>query len=148
MTNTSMTTQELHALTSGRSRIRRARGYAVLAATGAGLLGWAVAGPAAGVHLTVRLGSAAADQHIGPAAVVIACLLAGLAGWALLALLERRTPKAAAIWTAVAVAVLAVSVLAGPLGGVTTAAKLALAGLHLLVGAMLIVGLRRTARHS
>jgi hypothetical protein len=146
MTNTSITTQDLHAPSAGRSRTRRARGYAVLAATGAGLLGWAVAVPVAGVHLTVRLGSAATSQHIGTTAVVIACLLAGLAGWALLALLERQTPKAAAIWTAVAVAVLAVSLLAGPLGGVTTAAKIALACLHLVFAAVLIVGLRRTAR--
>jgi hypothetical protein len=146
MTNTSITTRELHASTPSRSRTRRARGYTVLAATGAGLLGWAVAVPAAGVHLTVRLGSAAAGQHIGPAAVVVACVLAGLAGWALLALMERHTPKARAIWTIVAVAVLAASVLAGPLGGVTTAAKVALASLHLVFGAVLIIGLRRTAR--
>jgi hypothetical protein len=146
MTNTSITTHDLHAPTTGRSRTRRARGSAVLAATGAGLLGWAVAVPVAGVHLTVRLGSAATSQHIGPAAVVIACLLAGLAGWALLALLERQTPRAAVIWTAVAVVVLVVSLLAGPLGGVTTAAKIALACLHLLFAAVLIVGLRRTAR--
>jgi hypothetical protein len=146
MTNTSITTRELHVPSPRRSRTRRARGYVVLAATGAGLLGWAVAGPAAGVHLTVRIGSAAADQHVGPAAVVVASVLAGLAGWALLALLERHAPKARTIWTGIAVAVLAASVLAGPLGGVTTSAKVALAGLHLLVGAVLIVGLRRTAR--
>jgi Family of unknown function (DUF6069) len=146
MTNTSTTAHDLHPPARQRSRTRRARGYAVLAAAGAGLLGWAVAGPAAGVHLTVRTGAATAAQHIGPAAVTTASLLAGLAGWALLAFLERHTPKARTIWTVIALVVLAGS-LTGPIGGVTAAAKIALVCLHLLVAAVLIIGLRRPARY-
>lgn len=125
-----------------RSRTRRARALVVLAATGAGLLGWAVAGPIAGIHLAVRLGPTAPVQHIGPGAVVIAALLTGLASWALVAVLERFTAKARTIWTTGALITLVLS-LTGPLAGLTTAATIALIGLHLLVATVLIAGLRR-----
>ena len=71
-------------------------------------------------------------------------LRGGLAGWALLATLERVRRRAAASWTVGAVVAFVVS-LAGPLAGVTTAARVALACLHLLVVAVLVIGLRRSA---
>ena len=115
---------------------RRRRALAVLGAAAATLTVWAVAGPLAGVDLGVHVGSG--TQHIGPATVVAVSILAGLAGWALLAVLEHFTPRARAIWTTAAVTVLALS-LAGPLsGGATTAAKVALTGMHLAAAGVLI----------
>lgn len=119
----------------------------MLAATAAALLGWAVLAPLGGLDLTVRLGSANSVQQVGPAAVASASLLAGLAGWVLLAVLERLTPRARTTWTIAALAALTLS-LAGPLAGVTPASVIALAFLHLLVAAVLITGLRRSASRS
>ncbi|MFG1716780.1 DUF6069 family protein [Micromonospora sp. NPDC049203] len=127
---------------AARPNRRRDRLLTVLAATAAALLGWVVAVPVAGVELIARSGST--DQRVTPVAVVVSTLLAGLAGWALLAVLERLTGRARSAWTVVAVLVLLVSLL-GPLGGgVGGAAKLTLVALHLVVGAVLITGLRRT----
>lgn len=66
----------------------------------------------------------------------------GLAGWGFLAVLEKSTARAGRIWTIIAVAVLAFSLL-GPLVAVTTAATLVLLGMHVLVGGVLIAGLVR-----
>ena len=128
-----------------RSAIGRRRLLTVLAATGTGLLGWLVVGPLAGVDLVVQPGQPDATQRVGPCAVATAGRIAGLAGWAVLAGLDRLTARARAVWTAVAAAALVVSLL-GPLAAVTASAQAALAGLHLLVGSVLIIGLRRTAR--
>ena len=118
---------------------RRRRALAVLATAAATLTVWAVAGPVAGVDLRVHAGSG--TQQVGAATVAAVSILTGLAGWALLAALEHFTPRARAVWAATALAVLALS-LAGPLGsGVTTAAKVALAGMHLAAAAVLIPAL-------
>lgn len=122
---------------------RRARLLTVLAATVATLLGWVVAVPLAGVELTARTGSDV--QRVTPVAVAVSTLLAGLSGWALLALLERLTARARTVWTVVAGLVLLVSLL-GPLsGGVGGAATLTLVAFHLVAGTVLIIGLRRAA---
>ncbi|WFE40451.1 DUF6069 family protein [Micromonospora sp. WMMD998] len=122
---------------------RRDRLLTVLVATAATLLGWVVAVPLAGVELIARAGDA--EQRVTPAAVAVSTVLAGLAGWALLALLERFTGRARTVWTVVAALVLLLSLL-GPLtGGVGRSATATLAVLHLLAGAVLVPGLRRTA---
>ncbi|SCG71043.1 DUF6069 family protein [Micromonospora inositola] len=121
---------------------RGARALAVLVATAAALAVWVVAVPLAGVDLAVRSG--ATEQPVGPGAVAVAALLAGLAAWALLAVLERFSRRARSIWTGVALAVLLASMLAPLGGGVGAAAKLTLALMH-LAAALVIPGLRRTA---
>ncbi|MCZ7437406.1 DUF6069 family protein [Micromonospora sp. WMMC241] len=122
---------------------RRDRLLTVLGATVATLVGWAVAVPLAGVELTARNGGV--EQRVSPVAVAVSTLLAGLAGWALLALLERLTGRARTVWTVVAVLVLLLSLLGPVGGGVGRAATLTLVALHLLAGAVLVPGLRRTA---
>jgi predicted permease len=100
-----------------------------------------VAVPLLGLHLVIRFGSGA-PQTIAVGFVVGATLIASLAAWGLLALLERRTARARSIWTLVAVAVLIVS-LALPLSaGTTTTSKIVLALMHVAVAAVLIPGLR------
>ncbi|MFF0154069.1 DUF6069 family protein [Micromonospora sp. NPDC005203] len=96
---------------------------------------------AAGVDLTVRSGSS--TRQITVAAVVVAAAVAALAGWALLAVLERRTTRPRVWWTSVAVAVLLLSLVVGPPSGVGGGAKATLALLHLSVGVALILGLSR-----
>jgi hypothetical protein len=121
---------------------RRGRGLAVAASVAVALAAWTVAGPLAGVRLAVRAGSD--TRQIGPVPVIVASLLAGLAGWALLAMLERVGRRPRGLWTAIAVVALVLS-LAGPLGGVTTAAKVALACMHVATAGALIPLLARTA---
>ncbi|MEV7969407.1 DUF6069 family protein [Sphaerisporangium sp. NPDC088356] len=119
------------------------RALTVAGAAVAALAAWALAGPVAGVGLDVQVGGAV--QHVEPVAVVVAALLAGLAAWALLALLERTTRRPGLVWTVIAFAVLVLSLL-GPLGAVDTASVVSLAGMHLVVAAVLIPGLGGSAR--
>ncbi|MGW7686188.1 DUF6069 family protein [Kribbella sp. NPDC054772] len=125
---------------------RRAAGRSRLAVVGvtaaAAVAGWAVLAPLAGLTLTARQGGV---QHIGVVAVLLSSVAVGFAGWGLLAILERRTPRARDIWTVIATIVCLTS-LGSPLdNGIGLGAKLGLASLHLIVGATVIFGLRRTS---
>jgi len=113
----------------------------VLGAPALALVVWALAVPLAGTTLTVRM--AGGTQTVDPVSVVVASLAAGLAGWALLAVLERWSARPGRIWTIIALVVCALS-LTGPLGSaVGAAATLVLVLLHLAVGAVLVLGLVR-----
>ncbi len=89
------------------------------------------------VDLTVSGGT-----HINAVSVALTALVAALAGWALLAVLERITARPRRIWYPVALAVFILSLL-GPLGGTGTGARLGLAALHVTVGTIVILGLPR-----
>ncbi|MGC4756613.1 DUF6069 family protein [Micromonospora trifolii] len=97
---------------------------------------------AAGVDLVVR--SANSTRQVTVAAVIVATAVAALAGWALLAVLERRTNRSRVWWTSIAVAVLLLSLVLGPPSGVGGGATATLALLHLSVGVILILGLPRS----
>ncbi|WP_433221459.1 DUF6069 family protein [Microtetraspora malaysiensis] len=113
----------------------------VIGAPAAALAVWALAVPVAGTTLTARMGDG--TQLVGPVLVVVTSLLAGLAGWGLLAVLERFASQPGRTWTIVALIVLALS-LFGPIGNaVGIAATLVLLLLHLVVGAALVLGLPR-----
>ncbi|KAB8194667.1 hypothetical protein FH608_015910 [Nonomuraea phyllanthi] len=115
----------------------------VIGAPAAALAVWALAVPLAGITLTARMG--AAPQPVGPVLVIVASLVAGLAGWALLAVLERRATRPGRNWTIIALVVLVLS-LSGPLtSAVGAAATVVLLLMHLVVGAVLIPGLVRAA---
>jgi hypothetical protein len=119
------------------------------AATVTGLVAGVVVGPLAGIRLTVHsgFGSARHVEQVGVAQVAVVSLLAGLAAWALLAVLERRTARPRRTWTVVAAVVLALS-LAGPMSATSTTAGITLACLHVLVGSVLIFGLRGAASRA
>ncbi|MDN3357729.1 DUF6069 family protein [Actinomadura sp. DC4] len=111
------------------------------AAPAAALAVWALAVPLAGTTLAVRSGDG--TRTVGPVPVVVVSLLAVLAGWVLLIILERSAPRPRRVWTIIALPVLALS-LAGPIGSaVGIGAALVLVLLHLVVGAVLLLGLVR-----
>ncbi len=140
---TTTTVRERTAQLPARGRARP-RALAVLGASVAALAVWAVAVPLLGVDLLVRPGGGT-PQTVGAPAIMSVSLMASLLGWALLALLERVTARARPVWTAVAVAVLVLS-LGGPVtGALTGAATVTLALMHLAVGAVLIPVLRGTS---
>jgi hypothetical protein len=133
--------------TATQSTVRRTgRAITVVAAAAGALLLWTVDGPWAGNELAVHQGGT--TQQIGPAAVVLTALIAGVAAWCLLALLERTVRRPVRTYRIIASVVLLLS-LAGPLGsGVDTSSRLALLAMHVTVGAALIIGLpgRRNCR--
>lgn len=122
---------------------RRRRALTVAAATTAAVLPW-IAAQATSVELEVVTGGLP-PMVVGLPMVVSAALAASLAGWGTLALLERRTGRARRIWTAVAVAVLLISLAPLPTVEAATGARVCLALMHVAVGAVLIPGLRASA---
>lgn len=82
---------------------------------------------------------------IGLPVVAVFSLLFALLGWGVLALLERFTRHARTAWTALATAVLLLSLLPVFAEEATTATKAALSLVHAAVAVVLVPVLRRTA---
>jgi Family of unknown function (DUF6069) len=126
---------------SATARLSRSRALGIGGAVMAAVAVWVVAVPMLGLHLMVQFGPGS-PESVGVDFVVGASLIASLLGWGLLAMLERRTPRARTIWTVVAIAVLLVS-LSLPLStGTTASTRAALAMMHVAVAAVLIPALR------
>jgi uncharacterized membrane protein YvlD (DUF360 family) len=105
---------------------------------------WAIEVKGFGAHLSVRFPHGAV-QIVGVGQIVGASFVAALAGWLLLAMLEKRTPNARSVWTGLAV-VAVVASLALPIAAATTVpATFALIGLHASVGHGVIAQLRASA---
>ena len=130
--------------TAARRSTRTTRALSVLAATAAAVALWVVAAPIGGADLTVQQGDQE-PMEIGVALVVATALVAGLAGWGLLAVLGRATRRPRTVWTVVAVIALALSLLPPLTAEATSGAHVTLVLMHIVVGAVLIAGLRRTA---
>jgi hypothetical protein len=133
--------------TTASPNIKLGRTRALCAAGGAlaGAAAWIVEVPLLGIHLNVRFGTGHI-QTIMVGQVVGVSLAAALIGWLLLAALDRRTPRARPVWTAIALVALGAS-LALPLAAApTTSAVVALVVMHLTVGAAVIPALARTGR--
>jgi len=127
---------------SASAHVRRNRILGVAGATVAAVAVWSIEVPLLGIGLQTQYGNAA-PQGVGIASVVVSSLAASLAGWGLLAILERRFARARVIWTAIAIAVLLASLSVPLSAGATTTAKVSLAMMHLAVAAVLIPTLRR-----
>ena len=127
----------------GRVAVRPAA-LAVAGGVAAATLAWTVAVPLLGVDL--RVGDPGGEQPVGAGSVVAAAAVAGLLGWALLALLVRSVARAETVWRAVAVVVLLLS-LGGPVAmGVGTTSVAVLLALHAVVAAVLVALLPRAVR--
>jgi hypothetical protein len=132
--------QEAPTMTA-RSWQRRLAVTALMTVAGAVAV-WAVA-QLAGVDLRVHSG--ASVRPVGLGSVVTVSLIAAVAGGLTHRLAIRRT-RGHGLWTAVAAAVLVVS-LSGPASATTVAGGAALAAMHLLVGMTVILRQsRRSAR--
>lgn len=123
----------------------RDRALGVLLAVLAAVLIWVVAAPVAGVDLEATLAEGEPPMKIGLGAVIVSSLLTSLLGWGLLALLERVTRHGLRIWVIVA-AVFTLLSLAGPTAADSGGAMVALALMHVAVGAVLIAAMVRSVR--
>src|SRR3984893_5175373 len=137
--STSTTIEHVRPQTIGTGRTRL---LGVAGATLAAVAVWMIQVPLLGIHLLTRFGNAA-PQSVGIDAVVLSSLAGSLAGWGLLAILERRFARARTIWTGIAIAVLLASFSLPVSAGTTATTKVALAMMHLAVAAVLIPALRR-----
>lgn len=125
--------------------IRRAGVVAV--AVSAACLVWALASWALSAPITVPESPGSDIRHnLELGAVAGAAAVVSLAAWIFLAVLERVTRFAAAIWTTTALVVLAVSMPYLP--GYTIGERITLAIMHGALAAVLIVGLRSTSDRS
>jgi hypothetical protein len=106
--------------------------------------GWVLADKVLGVALST--GTAPHTHPVGLASAIVVAMVVAACGAGLRRVLRGRTHPDRT-WTLIAGAVLLVSLL-GPLGGTTTSARLALVGLHLAVGATVILTVRRTFRRA
>lgn len=128
-----------------RRRTRLRRLVAVAAADVVTLVIWVSAVPFGDMTLSVDQGGGGTTA-VGAPAVVVMTTVAGLAGWGLLALLERNNDRAWKTWTTIAVTFLAIS-LVGPLtSGIGWPTKLVLTSMHLTAGLVLIPSFARTSR--
>jgi hypothetical protein len=123
----------------------RTSALGVVGAVIAAVAVWVIEVPLLGLHLDIRFGTGAA-QTIAVGFVIGATLFASLLGWALLAILERRTPRARTIWTAIAVVVLVASLSLPLYAGIAGSTKVALAVMHLAAAAVLIPTLRAASK--
>jgi predicted Co/Zn/Cd cation transporter (cation efflux family) len=125
---------------------RRWRAGVVVAAVLLALLTWLVANLIDASPIQVRM----QDEVVGitGVSVLMTSVLAALAGWALLALLERLSPAGRRIWTAIAVVVLLLSLIAPLSYGIGAASKWSLVALHVVTGLVLIAGLPRSRARS
>jgi hypothetical protein len=128
-----------HSLAAGHIR---ARALGVVGAVVAAVTVWAIAVPVLGIELTFRFGSTA-PQNVAFGVIVGFTLGASLAGWGILAALERRMSNAREIWTAVALVVLVASLGLPLAAGTTLSSQITLAMMHLAVAGVLIPTLRR-----
>jgi hypothetical protein len=130
-------------LGASRASARQMRALAIVAAIVANVVILAIARVVNGEFPMVTQGND--DQTVGFAQVVVVTGLAGLVAWGVLALLERTTSRATAIWTAIAVVVFVLS-LTGPLGNaVDASSKAVLTCMHIAAAATLIPLMRRSA---
>jgi hypothetical protein len=116
------------------------KGRLVLVAAAAATALWLMA-RVAGIDLAVHAGDG--SREVGLVSVIVTVVVVAIAATGLLWVLERRTTNGRRTWTIIAVTVWALSFL-GPMTAMTVAAGLALAAMHLTVGAVVVGGLRRT----
>ena len=120
--------------------VQRQRLLTVAGGTLGALAVWAVAELGVGLDLrTPAFGSEQPSQELSAALVAVASAVGGVAGWGVLAVLERFTANPRRAWVAVASIALLAS-LSAPLSGtgVSGGDRIAMIGMHLAVAAVVI----------
>ena len=120
------------------SRLTRRRVGIVVIAPAAALAAWACT-QLLGVDLVVSAG----DGTVEPVDVVAAALFGALAGWAVVRLLERRSPQPLRVWTFAGSTALAISIV-GPAWLADGTSAVALIFLHVVTAVVVITGFART----
>jgi len=120
----------------GRAALRRRRRALGIVATLVVTLAVWLLGHLAGADywITDSQGTVRIDALVTTQVTVVL----GLAGWAVLALLERLTRYGTTIWTVLAAVVVVASMIPIGLVEATTATRIALVAVHLAVGAVLV----------
>ena len=130
------------------ARALAVRAMAVVGAVLGAVAVWLLAVYGFGVELVAPAGGPGSTEleEVGLPAVVGVALGSSLAGWALLAVLERILRRGRTVWTVVAGLVLLLS-LGAPLGGegLPASSRVTLLALHLVVGGVLLAVLPRTS---
>jgi hypothetical protein len=123
-----------------------ARPLAVVLAVLAALAVWGVSELVFGIDVQQPASGTGVPQDLTAGPIVVASVVAGLAAWLALAVLERLTRHARTAWVTLATFVLVASI-GAPLSGrgIDEQSRLVLTLLHLTVGALLIVLLARTS---
>jgi len=120
--------------------VRRQRLLTVAGGTLGALAVWAVAEWIVGLDLrTPAFSSEQPSQELTAGLVAVASAIGGLAGWGVLAVLERFTTNPRRAWAVVASIALLAS-LSAPLSGtgVTAGDRIAMIGMHLAVAAVVV----------
>ncbi|MFC9626929.1 DUF6069 family protein [Streptomyces sp. NPDC056930] len=128
----------------------RTRALAVVGVVLLDALIWIAASNVFDIELRVPDGpGSTSTSELALPAVIISVAVVSLVGWGLLALLERLTARARTVWTAIASAVVVLSLFA-PLfsENLTAGNRTTLVCLHLAVGAVLIPACRKDARRA
>ena len=129
---------------SGARRRRLGRSAIIALAIVLPLLVWVIAVALAGLDLVA--GSGAAAQTVAPPSIVFVVLVAGLAAWGVLALLERFAKHGGRIFAGIGWTVLALSLFGPVLMGAVGTVIVVLLVMHVLTGATLMTGLPLAAR--
>jgi hypothetical protein len=124
----------------GRASVRRRRALGIVATLVVTLAVWLI-GHLAGADYWISdsQGTVRIDALVTAQVTVIL----GLAGWAVLALLERLTRYGTTVWVVLATVVVVASMIPVVLVEATTVTRIALAAVHLAVGAVLVPALVR-----
>jgi hypothetical protein len=142
-----LTSSEPSSSTPALRHVGRDRLLAVAAAVAAAVLVWAIMRYGAGVSLRTPAFSAGQQPSaLTPGFVAAASGLVSLGAWGFIAVVERRFRRPRRVWLATGLVALGIS-LSAPLSGhgLTAPQRIALACMHLAVGAVLIPMLARSA---
>ena len=137
-----MNTYRWHMAKRATSCGTRARGLSIIVAMVVGTAIWLFARFVVGVRvMRPSLIGRDGSTDLGIAEVAVACLVVGLAAWALVAVLERRADQPRLQWITIGLVAVACS-LGAPLSGhgVSGADRIVLVVMHLLVGGTIILG--------
>jgi hypothetical protein len=142
-----MSTTSLSTATPSAWGRRIERSLAVAASAAAAAFVWLAASAGLGLDLAQPGFGSQPPQPLPLWWVTSVTVLAGVAGWGALTLIERMSGRPAVLWLAASAGALVLS-LGGPFSGegIAMTNRVALAAMHLAAGAVLIVLFYRSAR--